>query len=117
MFLRVKVYYNRDTHYTRESIVQIVGSVATQMSTTYALRDEDICTMVFDLLNGERAWSPVCTLLSPVAKRYGAEHLRSMRVGDLISVWMGAREDSCAEHSYEVTEFGYAPVVRELASV
>lgn len=112
MFVHVKAYYNRETHYTTGAITQIVGSA--MVALPQAPTDEEVCAAVFALLNGARIDTELRARLFKVCQRQEREHLRSMRVGDLVTVWTAERADDCAqERIYEVRPVGFQRVDRE----
>lgn len=105
MFVKVKAYYNRDRRYTPTSKLEIVGQVTVELADA---KVEDICAEVFGLLNDRQISTARQASLSRIALRYWRERLRSMRPGDVITVWTAVRVDDCApENRYEVTQDGF----------
>lgn len=120
MILQVKAYHNRDGRYTTESITRIVGcaTVEVDVNVEEPTRRTAVCEAVFELMNGRTTSTVWGRMLTDVARRYRAENMRSMRPGDLITVWTAESMDYCAvERVYEVREFGFERVNRERASV
>lgn len=110
MFVQVKAYYNRESTYTPESITQIVGALGCDIEND--TEDHEICEAVYALLNGAQPTTFLERRLSDVKRRYEAEGLRSMRPGDVITVWV--TDDA---YSYEVTDSGFRRIVRALSEV
>lgn len=116
MFYRVAAYYNRDMTYSETSILRIVGEASFELPQEAI--HYDICEVVYALLNERGKLFGLHDKLFPVARRFYIERLRSMRTGDVVTVWAAENPDWCARmRSYEVRAFGFREIERESSLV